>query len=161
MKDKNTVIIFIGLLIILIFGVQSVYAQELQPTPSDDEVNAVARELYCPVCENVSLDVCNTQACVQWRELIREQLSEGKQPEEIQQYFAENYGDRVLAEPPLHGLNWLIYVLPVVTLLVGIRMITKMFRTKKIEPRKLPAPTKEEILYIKKMEDEFNKNKFN
>ena len=29
-----------------------------QPTPSDDEVNAIARQLYCPVCENTPLDVC-------------------------------------------------------------------------------------------------------
>lgn len=25
-------------------------------TPTDDEVNAVASQLYCPVCENVPLD---------------------------------------------------------------------------------------------------------
>ena len=28
--------------------------------PTDDEVNAVARQMYCPVCENIPLDVCPT-----------------------------------------------------------------------------------------------------
>ena len=51
-----------------------VLAQE--PTPSDDEVNAIAKQLYCPVCENTPLDVCPTEACRQWRELIRQQLSD-------------------------------------------------------------------------------------
>ena len=48
-----------------------------QPTPSDDEVNAIAKQLFCPVCENTPLDVCPTQACAQWRELIREKLAAG------------------------------------------------------------------------------------
>jgi len=51
--------------------------------PSDDDVNRIARQLYCPVCENVPLDECTTEACQQWRDLIRQQLSEGWTEEEI------------------------------------------------------------------------------
>ena len=40
------------------------YAQDTSPV-TDDEVNALAQELYCPVCENVPLDVCPTRACAQ------------------------------------------------------------------------------------------------
>ena len=90
-------------------------AQQATPLPaitvSDDQVNAVAHELYCPVCENIPLDVCPTQACAQWRELIRLKLSEGSTKEQIKQYFAAQYGDRVLAEPPRQGLNWLVAIL--------------------------------------------------
>ena len=57
------------------------------PTPTDDEVNRIAQQLYCPVCENTPLDVCPTEACRQWRDLIRQQLSEGWTEEQIQQYF--------------------------------------------------------------------------
>ena len=39
---------------------------------TDDQVNAVAKQLYCPVCENIPLDVCPTQACAEWRELMRD-----------------------------------------------------------------------------------------
>jgi cytochrome c-type biogenesis protein CcmH/NrfF len=53
-------------------------AQDTEPTgPTDDEVNAIAKQLYCPVCENIPLDVCPTQACAQWRDLIREKLARG------------------------------------------------------------------------------------
>jgi len=58
-----------------------VSAQTPQPQSqvpvTDNQVNAVAHELYCPVCENIPLDVCPTQACAQWRELIRQQLGQG------------------------------------------------------------------------------------
>jgi cytochrome c-type biogenesis protein CcmH len=83
-----------------------------QPTPSDDEVNAIAQQLFCPVCENTPLDVCDTEACRQWRDLIRQMLAEGKTETEIKQYFADNYGVRVLSEPPVAGFNWLAYIVP-------------------------------------------------
>ena len=47
-----------------------VAAQE--STPSDDEVNAIAKQLYCPVCENTPLDVCPTDACKAWRLMNRD-----------------------------------------------------------------------------------------
>src|SRR3972149_667152 len=78
------------------------------PPPSDDEVNAIAHQLYCPVCENVPLDVCPTQACDQWRSTIRDKLAQGWSEAQIKDYFVEQYGARVLATPPASGLNWLV-----------------------------------------------------
>jgi cytochrome c-type biogenesis protein CcmH len=90
-----------------------------QEPVSDDEVNEVAKELYCPVCENTPLDVCPTQACQDWRAVIRTQLAEGRSAAEIKDYFALQYGDRVLAEPPARGFNLLVWVLPVGAVIVG------------------------------------------
>lgn len=102
------------------------YAQD--DIPTDDEVNEIAKGLYCPVCENTPLDVCPTEACKQWREVIREQLAQGKTKEEIEQYFVDYYGDRVLAEPPRAGLNWLVYVLPPAFILLGALLLFKNFQ---------------------------------
>ena len=96
--------------------------------PSDDDVNRVAKELYCPVCENVPLDVCPTLACVQWRETIRQKLAEGWTDEQIREYFAQQYGDRVLAAPPARGLNWLVYLLPPLGLLAGVFIVLRVLR---------------------------------
>lgn len=68
-------------------------------SPTDDEVNKVAKKLFCPVCESTPLDVCPTEACRLWREQIREMLSEGKTEEEIVDYFVVTYGERVSADP--------------------------------------------------------------
>jgi len=98
---------------VLVLGLSLIWmgsASAQQPTPSDDEVNAIARQLFCPVCQNTPLDVCPTQACQQWRDLIRQMLAEGKSADYIKQYFVVHYGARVLAEPPRTGFNWLIYV---------------------------------------------------
>lgn len=104
-------------------------AQDTQPgAPSDDAVNAIAKQLYCPVCENIPLDVCGTQACAQWRDLIREKLSQGWSENQIKQYFVDQYGDRVLATPPARGLNWLVYLVPPLAILAGIYILYRAFR---------------------------------
>ena len=109
------------------------------PTPSDDEVNQIAKQLFCPVCENVPLDECPTAACDQWRELIRQRLSEGWSEQEIKDYFVEQYGDRVLGEPPRQGLNWLLYGLPPLIILAGVLLLVRKLR------HSAGKPSREEI----------------
>lgn len=85
----------------------------------DDEVNRIAKTLYCPVCPNTPLDVCATQACVQWRALIKEKLQQGQTEQQIRDYFVQQYGEVVLGAPPAQGFNWLAYILPAIGILLG------------------------------------------
>ena len=124
MKKTLQILTFALILVSLFTG--TALAQDNVPT--DDEVNAIARQLYCPVCENTPLDVCPTEACRQWRELIRLQLSQGMTEAEIKQYFVDNYGARVLAEPPRTGLNWLVYILPPAIILLGSFFLFRSFQ---------------------------------
>ena len=111
---------------------------------TDDQVNAIAKQLYCPVCENIPLDVCPTQACAQWRELIREKLAQGWSEQQIKEYFVDQYGDRVLAMPPARGLNWLVYVIPPLAILAGIFIIYSAFRAwRKPAPVAAKAPVQQ------------------
>lgn len=124
---KRSLWILAILLVFLAFPTRFASAQ--QPTPSDDQVNAIASQLFCPICENIPLDVCSTQACHDWRELIRQMLAEGKSQAEIKQYFVDHYGARVLSEPPATGFNWLVYIVPPVAFLAGVFMLYLAFRS--------------------------------
>ncbi|HET9588372.1 MAG TPA: cytochrome c-type biogenesis protein CcmH [Anaerolineales bacterium] len=129
------------------------------PTPTDDEVNRIAKQLYCPVCESTPLDVCPTEACRQWRDLIRTMLAEGKSEEEIKQYFVAQYGVRVLSEPP----NRLVtYLVPAVAILLGVLMLLRGFQM-----WMKPAPTETDAKqretepardpYVARLEEELKK----
>jgi cytochrome c-type biogenesis protein CcmH len=134
MKFRTPVfILFLSLAAVLLIS-SAVFAQEPKPTPSDNQVNAVAKGLYCPVCENIPLDVCPTQACAQWRELIRLKLSQGWTAAQIKDYFVQQYGDRVLATPPARGLNWLVYVLPPIFFLGGAFILYRVLRGMRSKP---------------------------
>lgn len=125
MKRNLWVFVAIGLLSLLWVG--RVYAQT--PEPSDDDVNAVAKQLFCPVCESTPLDVCPTAACAQWRELIRTKLGEGWTENQIKDYFVAQYGARVLAEPPKQGLFWLAYIIPPLLMLVGVYVLYRAYQS--------------------------------
>ena len=84
-----------------------------------DQVNEVARELWCPLCSGVRLDACELKACVQMKEMIAIKLAEGEDVETIKAYFVDQYGPQVLGEPPRQGFNWLAWILPVIALVLG------------------------------------------
>ena len=94
-----------------------------------NDVNRVAKQLYCPVCPNTPLDVCETQACQDWRELIRQKLSTGESDQQIVNYFVAQYGQRVLAQPTAKGLNLLVWLMPAIALIAGLAALVVILRS--------------------------------
>lgn len=128
---------------------QPVFAQG--GTPTDNDVNKIAKQLYCPVCESTPLDVCPTEACRQWRDLIREMLTQGKSEAEIKQYFVEHYGPQVLNEPP----NRLVaYIVPIVAFLLGAFMLLRGFQA-----WKKPIATESALVKKARVDDRKNGRK--
>lgn len=111
-----TTYVLFGIVFLFLFSPAA--AQESGRAVTDDEVNAIAKELYCPICESTPLDVCPTQACKDWREVIRTKLAEGQTEAEIKAYFELQYGARALAEPPQSGFSLSAWILPIVLVIV-------------------------------------------
>ncbi len=151
---RRSVFLMLSVLVLTLAGVPSGAAQET--TPTDDQVNAIAKQLYCPVCENVPLDVCPTQACQQWRDTIREKLTAGWSEDEIKQYFVDQYGARVLATPPAIGLNWLVYLLPPLAFAAGAYLLFRALRAWRAAPASPPpvASPAAEDPYVARLEQE-------
>lgn len=148
-----------------LFSTAPAFAQAPTPAIPDDEVNAIAKDMFCPVCESVPLDVCPTQACAQWRELIRQRLAEGWTEKQIKDYFVQQYGDRVLAEPPRTGLNWFVYVIPPVIVLAGVLIVVRVLQSWKMQTAQAAAqaaPPALEALdddYVRRLEEELKQRK--
>lgn len=87
---------------------------------SDDNVNAIANQLYCPVCENIPLDTCGTAACEDWREEIRGMLAMGVSEEEIIDNFVTRFGDRVVGTPRDPVIAAISIVTPWLVVILGI-----------------------------------------
>lgn len=127
-KLRNQRLTVLTLMILLALVMISPAAAQDGGPVTDDEVNDIAKEVYCPVCESTPLDVCETQACADWRELIRTKLSDGQTKEEIFQYFADQYGDRVLAAPPREGFNLVLWVGPIIAVIIGAVIFSRYLR---------------------------------
>jgi cytochrome c-type biogenesis protein CcmH len=144
---KRKLILVLLILLASLFTVAVAYAQGTGPAfPTDDDVLSIAKKLYCPVCPNTPLDVCETQACQDWRAQIRDQLTKGWTEDQIIDYFVNQYGERVLAEPQRTGFTSLVWLLPVIAVLLGVWVayeILKSWRSK--EPAVTPSPVRPQV----------------
>lgn len=109
----------------------------LAQTPTPNEVNAIARELWCPLCNGVRLDNCELKACEQMREVIAEKLMAGESKERIKAYFVEQYGDVVLGQPSREGFNLIAWIFPILAAVVGLGWLAYLIAAWR---RRKPAP---------------------
>jgi cytochrome c-type biogenesis protein CcmH/NrfF len=91
--------------------------------PYDEELEARTREvaamLRCPVCQGESIQDSPADLAREMRAVVRDQLAEGRTPEEVKAYFVDRYGEWILLAPPARGFNLFLYVLPFAGLVVG------------------------------------------
>jgi cytochrome c-type biogenesis protein CcmH len=96
-------------------------------TTSDSVLEARTREvsavLRCPVCQGLSIQDSPSELSLQMKDVVRQQLREGKSPEEVKAYFVSKYGEWILLEPQASGMNLLVYTLPIILVFGGAAFI--------------------------------------
>jgi cytochrome c-type biogenesis protein CcmH len=94
----------------------------------DPKVFEIARELRCPVCTAESVGDSSASIAIEMRDVIQQQLQEGKSKKEILAFFQERYGDWILLNPPKRGVHLLVWLLPLVVALVGVSFLVMYLR---------------------------------
>lgn len=89
------------------------------------EISAVLR---CPVCQGESIQDSPAELAQQMRAIVREQLEAGRSADEIKAYFVERYGEWILLEPKMTGLNVALYVFPVLLIVGGLAFLVVVIR---------------------------------
>ena len=137
-RRVRDVLAVIGALL-LTFSVHARADQELE-----DRVRAIASELRCVVCQNLSVADSPAEMAVQMRGIVREQLQAGKTPDEVRAYFVSKYGEWVLLAPTAQGFNLTVWILPFVVLLAGLAFaawfLHRWSRRRAREPEDHPDP---------------------
>ena len=104
----------------------------------------VASGLRCPVCQGLSIQASPSELAVQMKDVVRQQLKEGKSPDEVRAYFVSKYGEWVLLEPKASGMNLLVYLAPIVMVLGGAVFIWFMVRKWSAAPASAEARVAED-----------------
>ena len=107
--------LIVVLLLLFTRPIQAADAPEL-----DDQTRAIANDLRCVVCQNLSVADSPSEMAQQMRAIVREQLQAGKTPQEIKNYFVSKYGEWVLLAPTTKGFSVVVWVLPFVVLVAGL-----------------------------------------
>jgi cytochrome c-type biogenesis protein CcmH len=87
--------------------------------PIDRRVQAISRELRCPVCQNLSVWDSPSDVARTFRVRIRELAEQGRSDAQIRSFFVARYGDWILLEPPKRGIGLAVWLAPLAVLGAG------------------------------------------
>ena len=103
----------LGIALCALVAVLVIGAPFQAPRAAADDLEAralkIERTLLCQHCTNLRLHVCETQLCIDMRPLIRQKLAAGESDDDVQRYFTDRYGERVLADVPREGFNLVLF----------------------------------------------------
>ena len=102
----------------------------------EDQIAEISGELMCPVCEGQSVAESNAQLARDMRAVIKTKLLEGKTKEEIIDYFISSYGETILASPPARGFSFILWLLPVLSVIIGAAIILRTIHSYRVEEKK-------------------------
>jgi cytochrome c-type biogenesis protein CcmH len=94
-------------------------AAVLAASASRASFTQIENEVMCVVCHE-PLAVAQSPEAFQERDYIRGLILQGKTRQEIENDLVQQYGPAVLAKPPAHGFNLLVYVIPPLAIVLGI-----------------------------------------
>jgi cytochrome c-type biogenesis protein CcmH len=116
-------IVMISLLSVALAGLASAQDVEL-----NREVFEIARELRCPTCRAEGVAESSAPISIEMRNIIAEQLEQGKSRAEILAFFQARYGDWILLEPPRRGLHLIVWIMPIAIGLLSLGILVFFFR---------------------------------
>ena len=131
---RLTVVLFAAL---CVAGVVRAQGADSPPRPTlsatEDSVleartSALASTLRCPVCQGESIQDSPSELAQNMRAVVRDQLRAGRTPDEVKQYFVSKYGEWILLEPEMKGLNVLLYVFPVLLVVGGLALVVVLVK---------------------------------
>ena len=113
----------LGLVCALALGSAAAQERELDP-----RVFEIGRELRCPTCVSESVGESSAAIAREMRVMIQEQLDQGANRAEVLAFFQDRYGDWILQNPPMRGMNLLVWLLPIAAVLVAVVVIARLLR---------------------------------
>ena len=90
------------------------------PLSLDQRTRAIAGQIRCPSCEDLTAAESNSVGAVAVRDLIRSDLSRGMSAGQIDSYLVDRYGPDILLRPSGRGLSGLVWWLPGLVALVAL-----------------------------------------
>ena len=123
-------LIFIFISQLLLNNSYSVEPDEVLQNPKQElRARNISKNIRCMVCQNQSIDESNAPLAKDLRILIRNQIKDGKNDEEIYKFLTDRYGDFILLKPAFKLNTLALWLLPFIFVLVGIFIV--FFHNKK------------------------------
>ncbi len=100
----------------------------------------IEQGLRCPVCSGESVYDSRAQISTNIRDEVAAQVVQGHSDADIYAYFQRRFGDSILMQPPVRGVNLWLWGLPVAVVVVGGVWLLAFLRGRRREPEPTADP---------------------
>jgi len=110
--------------------------EEAKANPAvESRLKGLAEELRCLVCQNQTIADSNAPLAQDLRGQIREQISQGRDDDQIRAYMVQRYGDFVLYRPPFKATTALLWLGPFLLIGLGGAIFVAIVRRRRAESK--------------------------
>lgn len=96
------------------------------------------RQLRCLVCQGESIDESQAPLAAELRQLVRQQMAEGRSDRQIQEFLTARYGNYILMRPPVEADTYFLWAAPFLVLIaagaVAIFVVSKARKAAPSDP---------------------------
>ena len=108
-------------LILILFYFSPLKANEIELQ------NKITKNLRCLVCQGQSVYDSDSEFAISLKLLIQNKIKEGWSDKQIYNFLTDKYGEWILYDPKFNKNTYLLWFLPILTLLFGGAIVLKKF----------------------------------
>ncbi|HEY2752786.1 cytochrome c-type biogenesis protein [Phenylobacterium sp.] len=105
-------------------------ADRLADPAQEARARAIFQDVRCLVCQNESIDDSEAELAHDLRQVVREQVRQGRSDAEIKRFLTDRYGEFVLMTPSFSWMNLALWGGPFLVVLVGGGLLVSRLRTR-------------------------------
>ncbi|MXV43949.1 cytochrome c-type biogenesis protein CcmH [Saccharibacter sp. 17.LH.SD] len=125
--------------------------RELLPNPQQEaQAEEVGRQLRCLVCQNESIEDSSAPLARDLRQIVRQQVSQGRTSHDILKWMTHRYGDFIRLKPVFDRGTALLWLMPILSLGGALLLARRLWR-RRHHPLPLPPLSGEEKARLHKL----------
>lgn len=94
-------------------------AERLHDPAQEARARALFRDVRCLVCQSQSIDESDAALAHDLRQLVRQQVAEGRSDDQIRAFLVSRYGQFVLLTPRFSWANAVLWLGPLAVVILG------------------------------------------
>lgn len=101
--------------------------KQLENPEQEAQAKALMETLRCLTCQSQSVADSDASMAGDVRNVVRQKIKAGEAPEAVRQWLVARYGDWISYDPPAHGSNLILWLLPVALFAIGVWTVLRRF----------------------------------
>jgi cytochrome c-type biogenesis protein CcmH len=103
-------------------------AERLPDPAQEARARHIFEQVRCLVCQNESIDDSQAQLAHDLRQIVRDQVRQGRSDAQIKAFLVQRYGEFVLLRPSFSPGNLALWIGPFVVVALGVLLLVVRLR---------------------------------